>query len=283
MAAKEQTQPYVKRRKRRIVAWFFFGIGGTGCLILGILAFLGQTSGNFSIKLNEADTAKLVMATESSFSDGSESSYLRAQGLTSADVIAADIIPEDSEVDSDVGGTKNGPNYLVYTFYIKNSSTEKISYNVSVNIDDYRSPSNQAVSLIAILRMRVYENLVLPEGITHSMATYAKASSTPFTKDDGTVEYRDPISLCTVLNDGTKILPTEISGNMKAENVGFAEPFVSNSIAFSRLYTDLASQGIVRYTVVTWLEGNDPDCIGKEPLNSSVTFSMHFSAIQQVG
>lgn len=281
MAAKDQAQPYYKRRKRKVIAWIFFGVGGTGCLVLGILAFLGQVSGNFSISLKESDQAKLAMATESNFSD--ESSYLRAQGLTSADVIAADILPDDSEIDSDVGGSKNGPNYLAYTFYIKNASTEKISYNVSVNIDDYKSPSNQAVSLIAILRMRVYENLVVGTTLTHSMTTYAKASSTPFSKDDGTVEYRDPISLCTVLSDGTKLLPTEISGNMKAENVGFADPFVSNSIACNRLYTDLASQGIVRYTVVTWLEGNDPDCIGKEPLGSSVTFSMHFSAIQQVG
>src|SRR5574344_43915 len=280
MGEKDQAQPYVKRRKRKIVAWFFFGIGGTGCLILGILAFLGQVSGNFSLKLNESDQNKLAMATVSNFSD--ESSYLRAQGLTSADVIAADVLPDDAEIDSDVGGSKNGPNYLAYTFYIKNTSTEKVSYNVSVNIDDYKSPTNQAVSLIAILRMRVYENLVVGDTITHSMTTYAKASSTPFTKDDGTVEDRDPISLGTVLSNGKKILPTEISGNMKAENVGFAEPFASTSVACERLYSDLPTQGIVRYTVVTWLEGNDPDCIGKEPLNSSVTFSMHFSAIQQV-
>ena len=167
MVAQDQTQPYVKRRKRKIVAWFFFGVGGTGCLALGILAFLGQVSGNFSISLKESDQTKLAMATESNFSD--ESSYLRAQGLTSADVIAADILPDDSEIDSDVGGSKNGPNYLAYTFYIKNTTTEKVSYNVSVNIDNYKSPSNQAVSLIAILRMRVYENAMVGDTLTHSM------------------------------------------------------------------------------------------------------------------
>jgi hypothetical protein len=283
MAAKDETQPYVKRRKKKIIAWFFFGIGGTGCLILGILAFLGQTSGNFSIKLNETDQAQLAMATASDFNDGSSTSYLRAEGLTSADVMAADILPEDAQLDSDVGGSKNGPNYLAYTFYIKNTSTEKVSYNVSVNIDDYRSPYNQAVSLIAILRLRVYENLEISDTINHNMTTYGKSSSTPFVKDDGTTEYRDPISLCSVLADGTKILPTDISGNMKAENVGWAEPFVSNNIACSRQYSDLAKNGIVRYTVVMWLEGNDPDCIGQEPQGSSVTFSMHFTAIQQVG
>src|SRR5574344_127673 len=120
MAAKDQAQPYYKRRKRKVIAWIFFGVGGTGCLVLGILAFLGQVSGNFSISLKELDQAKLAMGTESNFSD--ESSYFRAQGLTSADVIAPYILPDESEIDSDVGGSKNGANYLAYTFYIKNAS-----------------------------------------------------------------------------------------------------------------------------------------------------------------
>jgi hypothetical protein len=285
MAANDSTQPYVKRRKRKIIAWIAFGVGAVGCAVFAIIAFLGQVSGNFSITLNQVDQVKLGMSTESGFTDpASETSYLRAVGLTSASAISADIMPEDSELDSNVGGPKNGPNYLVYTFFIKNTSTAKVSYNVSLNIDSYKNPKNQAVSLLAILRMRVYENLVNADStLTHSMKTYGQAATAPFTKSDGTIEYRDPISLCTKYSDGTKVLPTTLEGNMKAENVGWCDPFESNTVAYDRIYTDLPSQDVVRYTVVVWLEGNDPDCIGDEPVGASVTFSMHFSPIQEIG
>jgi hypothetical protein len=280
MADQDSTQPYVKRRKRRTAAWIFFGVGGTGCAIMAIIAFLGQISGNFSIKLNEQDNAKIAMATETSFSD--ETSYLRAQGLVSADCITADNLPDDNLVDTETGGDKNGDNYFAYTFYIKNTSADKVSYNVAVNIDDYRNPSNQAVSLIAILRLRVFENLVTtPDAITHAMSTYAKGTSTPYTNSDGVTEYREPIAIHNTLSDGKVVFP-EASGNMKAENLTYAEMFKSDSVAYDRVYSDLAPNNLVRYTVMMWLEGADPDCIGKEPKDSSVTFSMHFSAIQNV-
>jgi hypothetical protein len=278
MAVNDSTQPYVQKKKRKKIAWILFGVGGTGCLMLAIIAFLGQISGNFSIKLKEQDNAKLAMATETSFSD--QTSYLRADGLTSADCMTADILPDDAVLDSDAGGSKNGENYFAYTFYIKNTSADKVSYNVAVNIDNYRNPSNQAVSLIAILRLRVYENLVTtPETITHSMSTYAKGSSAPFTKSDGTTELREPIAIHNKLSDGTIVFP-EPSGNMKAENLAFAEMFKSDAVAYDQVYANLQPTSVVRYTVVLWLEGTDEDCVGKEPENSSVTFSMHFSAIQ---
>jgi len=279
MAENNTTQPYVKRKRRKKFAWICFSVGLVGCTVLGILAFLGQTSGNFSIKLNEADAVKLTMSQDSTFS--AETSYLRATGLVSASTIAADILPEDTSLDSNDGGSKNGPNYLCYTFFIKNNSTDKVSYNVEFDIDNYRNPVNQAVSLLAILRMRVFENIMTSGAETHAMTTFAKSSTTPFTKSDGTVESREPISLCTVNSDGSKVFPTTLSGNMKAENIGYAEMFKSNTICYDRIYENLQPQNVVRYTAVVWLEGNDPDCIGAEPVGASVTFSMHFAAIQE--
>jgi hypothetical protein len=274
---------FVKRKKKRRLAIVLFSIGFLGCGTLAILAFLGRTSGEFSIQLGEGKTT-LTMSTTSTFE--SPSTYLKATGLANANTWDADSLPEDSSLDTDTwNGSHNGyyttssssqiDTYLAYTFFIKNSSTDYVNYSINLSIDDYRNPVNESSSLLDILRVRIYENVVVSDAIAHDQSTYARKSNTPYTLENGTEESRECVGNCTVADDGTK----DYSVAKRTENQAFADPFVDDATIFEREHDDLAIDGVVRYTVVLWLEGYDPDCTGAAPQNASITFSMHFNVL----
>jgi hypothetical protein len=281
---KQPFQSY-KRKKRRKAAWIVFGVSGTGVAILSILAFIGQVSGTFTVKLNQVE-AHLGLSSDDGFE--SQTTYLTTPGLPSGYNFSCDDFPSLDEADSNTGGDKSSniideetgnvlyQNYMGTTFFLKNFAADTTAFHVTLNIDDYRTPSNEAASLLETLRVRVFENTYTGTTETHSYETYAfPASSTSwFTKADGTIENRECIGAYVKSADGTRTPAAE-----KAENNAFATNFESDTLVFGRDYPSLPSQTELRYSVFLWIEGDDPECVTKQPKNSSVTLSMHFTTI----
>ena len=274
---------FVQKKKKKRIALVLFSVGFLGCSMLAILAYLGRTSGDFTIQLGEGKTL-LTMATDTGFSDST--SFLKAKGLERSVTWSADLLPQDSELDSSTGGSKNGSystsmtttldSYLAYTFFVRNDSTDSVDYLVNLSIDNYVNPVNESSSLLDILRVRLFENSVYNgSDLTHNMATYAMKSNSPYTLPDGSEEARECIGKCIVHSDGSK----DYSVATKPENRGFASAFVDNSNVFNTVHENLKVSGIVRYTIVMWLEGDDPDCTGQAPKNAYITFSMHFDVL----
>src|SRR5574344_2030782 len=101
--SRPQFQSY-ERKKRRRIAWIVFGVSGTGIAILAILAFLGQISGSFTIKLNQVE-AHLGLSDNDGFS--TTTSYLTASGLPQGYEYTADKLPESEVFDDNTGGDKS--------------------------------------------------------------------------------------------------------------------------------------------------------------------------------
>jgi len=281
-----ESQPFqsYKRKKRRKAAWIVFAVSGTGMAILSILAFLGQVSGTFTVKLNQVE-AHLGLSSDDTFP--TQTSYLTTPGLPNGYNFSCDKLPTIEEMDSNTGGDKSEnildkegqivyQKYMGTTFFLKNFAADTTAYRVSLNIDDYRTPSNQTASLLESLRVRVFENIFTGTTETHSFETYALEASTAywFTKADGSEETRETIGAYTTASDGTRT-----PAAAKAENNAFATNFESNSIVFSRDYPALEALMEIRYSIFIWIEGDDKQCASVQPLNSSVTLSMHFATI----
>lgn len=277
-------EKYYKRKKQKKIAWIVFGATLTGCVSLSILAFLGRYSGNFTIQMAQESKTQFTLYTQYNAATGGSAdptdatSYLKAVGLQNAMAITADSLPADDDVDNAIGGAKNGTRsivdannntftkdtYLGFTFFVQNISGIKASFDVQMNAQ-FTLPSNDAPSLEDIIRVRVFENLVNADGtLSHGMATYAYSTKNPTTSSDGTVDHREKIT--------GDFVPA------KAENQGYAKEFYSDTTVFSSTYLDLTSLSSVRYTVLIWIEGNDPDCKGAQPQDASLTFSMGFQA-----
>lgn len=262
-----QPEAYAKKNRRKKVAWVIASIGFVGTVSLGIIAFIGQYSGHFTVSLN---TKHVSLSLGTSVGDDDNitepTTNLRAAGLPGTYPVAADSLPADDLIDSDEGGSKNSKFYdgaehgnevyFAYTFFAQNAGWDEIPFHLSFRIDDYKvSTVPGAINLIYILRIRVFENTVVKgQPDTHNQITYA---------------YRDSTSA-----DGRAVISP---GAKTAENLATAEPFEGTESVFNLPRTFYAQQ-LIRYTVVAWLEGWDPECSGQEPANSSITFSLHITA-----
>lgn len=263
MSQPPQMEAYAKKKRRKKIAWIVLSVGFVGTASLGIIAFIGQYSGHFTVSLVSRDVS-LSLSTNESISD--PTTNLRSIGLPGTYPTAADALPTDSQVDSNEGGSKNSKfydglehgsdQYFAYTFFAENAGVNDVPYHLVMQIDDNKlSYVSGAVNLLYIIRLRIFENaMVNGQDDTHSQTTYA---------------FRD-----SATNDGRAIISP---GSNKEENLKSAEIFASDSVVFN-LPRTFYTKTKMRFTVVAWLEGWDPDCSSSEPLGASLTFSLHLNA-----
>lgn len=174
----------------------------------GIL-YIVNTNGNFTITLdkNAYENEKLEVSPRKDFQYTTHK--LVVDNLDYIDNITESWIP--ANVDNEADGPHNGNNYMAYTFYVRNSSQDVISYSRAIEILAKVKNVDDAV------RVKVYLN---GESIV-----YAKRTPDTDEPEPGTT------------------------------------PFVSDKLVMSALREDFHPGDVDKYTVVIWLEGNDPECI----------------------
>ena len=292
------TPSYVKRKKRRIALWTLVGITGAGVLTLGIIAFLGQNFGNFTVKLNNDEDASLQMGEILSINNRgtniqTPSTYLNVGGMTSTSCITADDLPSANILDSDITTdnyddvmyqkkiaraaigeqTSEDDNigvYFNYTFYVRNVSSEDVSYSIKYYCTRNILPDNlydeegnvQSVSLEKFIRIRVYENTyssasaALP---THNQTTYAYPKTTTGT------------ALPEFVGDKNSSNP-----ETSAQCTNFSDWQSDLFTVFDKQDLVLPGESIVRYSIVMWFEGYDSDVTTDvaTPSNGSLAFAI---------
>ncbi len=139
-------------------------------------------------------------------------------------------------------GEHNGKNYLAYTFGVRNASEDPedvVAYNVTLRLEDEMLGADEAVRIM-IIHVKDYGT----ENEQMDSVIYAK----PRVKDGGLEKFAADKSF---LDD--RIVLDEVRSNFK---VGATD----------------------RYTVVIWLEGEDPEC-ANEIMGGEAKFSMQFNVI----
>ena len=174
----------------------------------GIL-YIVNTNGNFTITLdkNAYENEKLEVSPRKDFQYTTHK--LVVDNLDYIDNITESWIP--ANVDNEADGPHNGNNYMAYTFYVRNSSQDVISYSRAIEILAKVKNVDDAV------RVKVYLN--------GEPIVYAKRTPDTNEPEPGTT------------------------------------PFISDKLVMSGLREDFHPGDVDKYTVVIWLEGNDPECI----------------------
>ncbi len=279
---KPEEPSFIKRRRKRRIAWIVLGASFVGVLTMAIVAFLGQNFGRFTIRLDNGSDPTLTMAQNLSAGNvANGTTYLDVMGFRTDSLTQADDLPNLSELDSDVTDSTlaakqaiendTAKNYFVYTFYLKNLGTATVPYEVYMGVESVTEPTNltESCSIESILRIRIFENLVVTgQDITHEMITYAKKRTIPkeTTSDWEPYEYISKPTASEIYNQG-------YATNFSTDN---GDP--SKMVIFDNS-KKLETEQIYRYTIVMWLEGNDPDCNDvKQPQGGTIALAMHFVA-----
>ena len=264
---------YVRKRRRRRIAALVSLISAIGVTCLVITSFLGRTVGTFTVAVSNS-TVRLALSKTEEFKE--PTSYLRIDKLlplreTSFENIKTrgfdTIDNEETEydyariIDED---TKQpvALEFIKYTFYISNMSTTIAKYNLTINLGDRRKSSDGTErTLDDTLRLMVFENDP-PAGESHDYRVFAKESA----------EYNYDIKGNKTRREFISTYPS--GSNQEDDEHKLAESFLPGQSVVKYSVGNFKRGDIRRYTLVMWLEGEDPQSDGSDEIPEGASLKL---------
>ena len=210
------------------------------CVI--VVTIYGQNVGNFVISIEQGSSdLGLSLSEDATFEHPTVRLY--AESIENATNISGFDLPKNI-LEGD--GPKNQNNgmfglYMAYSFYLKNSGDVKMSYSSKVSIEEESLEVSSAFRLWVITETN---------GVTNSYL-YAKEPNTG-SFNEMEQKFADAIK--------TPITTFKEDEVFYMENHGF----------------DVGD--VTRYTIILWLEGDDPECID-DILGGYIRFQMQFECL----
>ncbi len=222
-------------------------------LLMWIMTWLLTTIGDLVITVDSAAAKKGI--TIASNADGSDSTT-KLSALMASDVtnITYDWLPATLDIEAD--GSHNGRNYLAYTFYLTNNGKDKLDYQSTLQSVKAAKDADEAI------RIMVYKN--------GEPQVFAKENR-GLTSSDGSPEPYEKIFKKEVPENFTPPTPEELEKAAEApqnkEPVNHTDeeiviqPFVDAQTVFNTTVEGIEPGQTDKYTVVMWVEGEDPECL----------------------
>ena len=261
---------YVRKRRRRKIAAvvaFFATIGVTSLIIT---SFLGHTTGTFTVAVVNSSVSLALSKTED-FAE--QTSYLRIDTLpklseTTYDSLPAADILDNEEVtykDLIIPGETEKDDYLEllkYTFYVKNVGNTVARYNLNVNISDRtKAIDGTGRVLDDTLRVMVFENDPSQEG-RNEPTIYAKEAA----------EYNYDIEGNRTRREFISTYPS--GSNQEDDEHKLAETFLPGQTVAKYSVGNFKRNDLKRYTIVIWLEGEDPQSTNDKQFPEGATVKL---------
>lgn len=266
----------VRKRRRRKIAALVALFCAIGVSSLVITSFLGRTTGTFTVAVKNS-SVKLALSKTEDFAEAT--SYLRIDKLLPLRESSYVDLPPDDELDNEevpydygtVYDAKNNPDsltFIKYTFYIRNMGTSIAKYNLAINLSDReKAIDGTGRTLDDTLRVMVYENDPSVEN-SHKRDVYAKeAASFNYNKAGDKVR--------------NEFISTYPSGsNQEDDSHELAKLFEPGTTIVNYPVGNFKKGDIKRYTLVIWLEGEDPQSNGvdEEPEGASLKLGVDIDA-----
>lgn len=225
------------------------GVASVVVSTFAIVAFLGRFVGTFTVSLDTGDV-QLALSESSSFKK--QSSFLRVDSLPTYQETTYLKLPSDEVLDNEettylIGAnykddqkTVTSLNFFKYTFYIKNVGKKSANYDLTFKITDNKA-GEHGVTLDDTMRATVFETDALKNERVRK-DTYAKRALTHHMDEKGEADFHEYISI-----------PDYMPGSP-----GYATMFESANVIATIPVRNFTEGELRRYTIVTWLEGEDP-------------------------
>ncbi len=240
-------------------------------VILYIMAAFYTGKGEFVVKVDRpmADDGFLI-AEEPSF--GELLVTLRNDAAEDVTNISLDEIPRDV---MNVDGKHNGENYVAYTFYLKNHTGSQKSYQYQMTMNGSSKHVEKATWIMLYYngKQKVY---AMENDAGHPESLYRRFEI-PFSELAADPDYMNG----RVTNPSEAHVTDEVAKMRQMEDKnGLYElktiPWESDDVVCTGYVDAMEVDEVDKFTVVIWLEGDDPDCTD-ELWGGHVEFRMLFS------
>ena len=269
-------QDYVKKRKKKRAAAIFFFVGSVGVTALGIIAFLGRFVGTFTVTITNGEV-NLALSEKASFEQ--QESMLRIDTLAQFEEFSYETLPGSNILDNEdydyfTGAVFDGDvwksmEFFKYTFYVKNVGFQVARYDMQFIIrETKKSDDGTNRYLDDTIRFMIYQNDGnKPED--HDYKIYAKEAAEYNYTADGVRTRREFVSEYP-------------ENNTEDADHPLCEIFTSPSVIAEYSVNDFGMNDMIRYTVVAWLDGYDPQSSDEHtaPLGASMKIGVEIKAYE---
>ncbi len=239
--------------------WLFFKGRGLAMLLLAGALFLtvmvgisavAEMKGNFTINLTD-DLFREGFVLSDSITFENPTSKLYSDPVFDAPCISITSIPEDVYMKD---GSQNGRDYFAYTFYSRNEGETVIDYSYEIRINSESKNLSKAtwVMLFENDKMRFFAEASEADGEER-----AEMLPAPGISDRGYLT-RPMYDEAMYPEQQYETFHTTSGGIDFYRLIPYS--FESETVVVSGEVRGLEPMEIRKYTVVIWLEGDDPDC-----------------------
>lgn len=244
---------YFDKNRYILIPWFFKGRGLMALLAAALAALaaawlasqITEMRGHFTINMS-ADMFREGFVLSETADFKKPTTYLFCEPAMDVPCISIRDLPED--IDQHEG--QQNADYFAYTFFLRNEGESTVDYDWELCINSESQNLSEACWI-----------MVFEDG---EMAFYAKmgsdgqAEALPAMDDNSRGYIEAP--LMEVAKDPQKQYQV-ISENEKLTYYRVIPiPFESEEVVTRGFRTQVAPMDVHRYTVVIWLEGDDPEC-----------------------
>ncbi|WP_316631613.1 hypothetical protein [uncultured Ruminococcus sp.] len=221
--------------------------------LIWIMTWLLTTIGDLVISVDSGAAKKGISISENE--DGSGATHkLSANMVKEVTNITYDWLP--ATLDLEASGSHNGRNYLAYTFYLTNNGSETLNYQSMLQSVKAAKDADEAC------RVMIYKNGE-PEVFAKENRglTSADGSPEPFEKifkKEIPANYTPPTAE-EIEAAAEQPQNKELVNHTDEEIV--IQPFVDSKTVFNTEVDGLEPGQTDKYTIVMWIEGEDPECL----------------------
>lgn len=283
---------YVKKRKRKKVAAIVSGIAALGITALVIVSFLGRNVGTFTVSLNTGSVDLSLFNKMSSSESSSPTSFLRVDTLppfeeyTYNDLIGnteeeftrkmeyldndqTHYLAGQNEIeDAETGEIFYTLSYFKYTFFVRNTGRSTARFQVKVIVKESTAAAD-GNRIENTLRVMLFDNTPTradPNSGSHKYKVFAKKSEDKNTYYDAA---------------GAHDTQREWIAYDTGKEEDLAYEFVDDkTIAALDPVYDFEPGDVKRYTLVTWLEGEDPQSNRDAPEGATLKLGVEINAYE---
>ncbi len=234
-------------------------------LVLWLFSAIADMKGHFTINMsNEMFREGFAISEDKDFK--TKTSHLFATPAANVPCISIVDIPENVDT---VNGEHNG-NYFAYTFYLRNEGETSADYQWELRLDS-PTPLSKAAWMMVF--------------IDGKMTLYAQKNddgteaALPIRGND-TVGYLKP-PMYEYAKDKSQYEVIAKRGSLTYWRV-VPKPFESDTIVASGKHMNVHAGEVHKYTIVLWLEGDDPDCT-EDIISASLGLEMFMAMIDEKG
>lgn len=263
-----------KNKRFGLLLWFFHGRGlwallGAAIALIAVLfalSLVSQMQGHFTINMSDAMFKEGFSLSETiEF----ENPTMRLFAAAANNVPCVSIIDIHEDV-NDHDGQHNEPVYFAYTFYIRNDGASTVNYDWVVHLN------SESHSLSKAAWVMIFED--------DKMKFYAEpsknggAEALPAFEDNTQGYLKRPLYEHAEDPDGQYQLVAEIGGAAYYRLVPYE--FESDNTVASGTMTEVVPMDVHKYTIVIWLEGDDPDCTD-DLIGGHLGLDMNFVLVEE--